>query len=191
MVLLDGLADEGSETVVKPVRFRIGREGVAESVGVDVGWFTARGYGELEPDGLLRLSPVEALYLTKYGRVAVEDDSGHVMGFEELFSRLAEKTANLWRDYVIYMDLRNRRYVVKEGFSPHLRFRVFERGTYPESAAKYLIIPVYEGDDVVVEELLEYVRACRAMNKTAVVAVVDRRNEIVYYTVSLVNLINP
>jgi tRNA splicing endonuclease len=41
-----------------------------------------------------------------------------------------------------------------------------------------------------VEELLSLLRSCRAMNKTAVVAVLDRRNGVVYYQASLVDLRN-
>jgi tRNA-intron endonuclease len=171
------------------VEFRL-EDGVVKSLSRNISWFRDRGYGEVGPDGHLTLSPVEALYLLRAGRITVSTSEGRILGFEELLNIQSSRLPNLWRDYVIYMDLRDRRYVVKEGFSPHLRFRVFERGTYPEAAAKYVIIPVYEGDDMAVEDLLEHIRACRAMNKTPVVAVVDRRNEIVYYTVSIVNLVN-
>lgn len=184
-----GLTDEGAEAVITPVEFRL-EAGHVRSVGRNVAWFRDRGYGEVGHDGHLTLSPVEALYLLRANRITVSTAEGHALRFEQLLNILASKVPNLWRDYVIYMDLRDRRYVVKEGFSTHLRFRVFDRGTYPDSAAKYVIIPVYEGDDVAVGNLLEYIRSCRAMNKTPVVAVVDRRNEIVYYTVSIVSLMN-
>ncbi|MCS7129184.1 MAG: tRNA-intron lyase, partial [Candidatus Caldarchaeum sp.] len=78
----------------------------------------------------------------------------------------------------------------KEGFGPKLRFRVFERGEYLEKPAKYLIIPLYEGESIAVEELLQLLRSCRAMNKEAVVAVLDRRSEVVYYNASLADLRN-
>jgi len=132
---------------------------------------------------------VETLYLVKNNKTVVYRD-GVQLGFNELLSTYIKLDGNVWRDYVIYMDLRKRRYVVKEGYSPKLRFRVFERGTYGEKPAKYVVIPLYEGESIEVEELLSLLKSCRAMNKTAVVAVLDRRNEVVYYQASLVDLRN-
>ncbi|MEM1945286.1 MAG: hypothetical protein QXX57_06070, partial [Nitrososphaerota archaeon] len=125
--------DEVEAAVAGPASFRITSEGTVVSVNSDVAWFKERGYGELGPDGLLTLSPVEALYLLRAGKISVSTYEGRVMKFEELLEIQSGRVANLWRDYVIYMDLRNRRYVVKEGFGEHLRFRVFERGAYPDA----------------------------------------------------------
>ena len=91
---------------------------------------------------------------------------------------------------MVYRDLRKRRYVVKEGFSEELRFRVFERGEYGEKPAKYVVAIISEGKDVPVEKLRQWLSACRGMRKELVLAVIDRRNEIIYYKASLVDLRN-
>jgi len=47
-----------------------------------------------------------------------------------------------------------------------------------------------EGRNVPVEMLLGWLSACRKMRKELVIAVVDRRNEVIYYKAALVDLRN-
>ena len=42
--------------------------------------------------------------------------------------------------FLIYRDLRNRGYVVKDGFGFGSDFRVYERGHFGEKGAKFLIL---------------------------------------------------
>lgn len=175
--------------LAEPARFELTDEGKAVFVDGDLAWFRERGYGDRQTDGKHLFSPVETLYLVKNGKAVVYKE-GRKLEFTDLLTNFSSIDRNVWRDYVIYMDLRKRRYVVKEGFGPKLRFRVFERGEYLEKPAKYLIIPVYEGESLQMDELLSLLRTCRAMDKTGVVAVLDRRNEVVYYQASVVELWN-
>jgi len=179
----------GEEVVSVAASLELLDDGEVVFVEGDLGWFKERGYGDMRGEKRYVFSPVETLYLVKHGKAEVYR-YGRRLGFIELLSFFAMRDQNLWRDYVIYMDLRKRRYVVKEGFGPKLRFRVFERGEYPSKPAKYLVIPLYEGESVSVDELISLVRSCRSMDKVAVVAVLDRRNEVVYYHASTVELWN-
>ncbi len=183
------MTGEESVSVVEVSRLELLDDGSVVFVDGDLNWFKERGYGDPRPDGRWGFSPVETLYLIENGKARVYK-AGRAMEFNELLTSFIQREGNIWRDYVIYMDLRKRRYVVKEGFGSKLRFRVFERGKYLEKPAKYLIIPLYEGENIKVQELLDLLKSCRAMNKEAVVAVLDRRNEVVYYTASLVDLRN-
>lgn len=183
------LNDEESVSVAVISSLKLLDDGSVVFVEGDLSWFKARGYGDKRPDGGWGFSPVETLYLVENGRAEVYRLNTR-LGFNDLLSFFIQKDANIWRDYVIYMDLRKRRYVVKEGFGPKLRFRVFDRGEYLEKPAKYLVIPLYEGESISVEELLDLLRSCRAMNKQAVVAVLDRRNEVVYYNAAIADLQN-
>ncbi|MCS7109922.1 MAG: hypothetical protein NZ956_00440 [Candidatus Caldarchaeum sp.] len=177
------------ELVGEAATFELLDDNRAVLVSGDIGWFKERGYGDIRQDGRYLFSPVETLYLVKNGKASVFRN-GEKQEFNTLLTRFIQHDRNVWRDYVIYVDLRKRRYVVKEGFGPKLRFRVFERGEYLEKPAKYLIIPLYEGESIGMSELLSLLRSCRAMDKTGVVAVLDRRNEVVYYQASVVELWN-
>ncbi|HDJ67202.1 MAG TPA: tRNA-intron lyase [Nitrososphaeria archaeon] len=151
--------------------------------------YLGKGYGARE-DKRVKYSPIEALYLTEIGKMEVFDGSGGKLSFQELLRKLQQGDPNIWRDYVVYRDLRKRRYVVKEGFGKELRFRVFERGKYGKEPAKYLVVPIFEGRDVSIKKLEEWMAISRKMRKELVIAVVDRRNEVIYYKASLVDLRN-
>jgi len=182
------------EVAVKQVvcEFKIDEQGrvVLVKPSSEVSWFLERGYGEVDKTGVLVLSPVEALYLFEAGKIRVEKGEGDAYTFEELVDIFSRRSPTFWRDFVIYRDLRKRRYVVKEGFSNDLRFRLFERGDYGEKPAKYVVIPIQEGREMSIDQLLKLIRTCRSMNKEPIIAVVDRRNEIVYYSASQVELRN-
>ncbi len=116
--------------------------------------------------------------------------SGEELDFNGLLAALKQLDENIWRDYVVYRDLRERNYVVKDGVNKELRFRVFERGKYGEEPARYLIAPLMEGKNISVEKMIEWLSAARKLRKELVIAVVDRRNEVIYYKASIVDLRN-
>jgi len=150
-----------------------------------------KGYGtEDEQQGIIVYSHPEALYLVENKKMNIYSTNGSKLSFNELLDVLKRIDYNVWRDYVVYRDLRRRKYVVKDGVSAELRFRVFERGKYGTEPAKYLIAPLMEGKNVQISKLEEWLSACRKMNKELVIAVVDRRNEVIYYRASLVDLRN-
>lgn len=154
-------------------------------------YYLRRGYGVKGEDGkIVEFSPVEALFLLEIGRMKLNDLQGREIYFNHLLGDLSIKDPSLWRDYIVYRDLRKRHYVVKDGFSSELRFRVFERGEYMEKPAKYLVAIIYEGRNLSIRKLLEWLEVCRNNKKELTLAVVDRRNEVVYYNVKMVDL-NP
>ena len=164
-------------------------EGVVSALSPASESYLAKGFGRREGKQIL-YTAVEALYLVEEGRMRVRGEDGEELDFNQLLSLLRRRLPNLWMDYVVYRDLRKRRYVVKEGFGEELRFRVFERGEYGEKAARYVVAPLYEGRDITVERIKKWMQACRNMRKELILAVVDRRNEVIYYRASLVDLRN-
>jgi len=151
----------------------------------------SKGYGsEDQAGGLIVYSYPEALYLVETGRMKIILSSGEELDFNRLLAALKQLDENIWRDYVVYRDLRERNYVVKDGVNKELRFRVFERGKYGEEPARYLIAPLMEGKNISVEKMIEWLSAARKLRKELVIAVVDRRNEVIYYKASIVDLRN-
>jgi tRNA-intron endonuclease len=151
----------------------------------------SKGYGaEDQAGGLVIYSYPEALYLVEIGRMEVASASGEELDFNKLLAALKQLDENIWRDYVVYKDLRERNYVVKDGVNRELRFRVFERGKYKEEPARYLIAPLMEGKNILVEKMMEWLSAARKLRKELIIAVVDRRNEVIYYKASIVDLRN-
>jgi tRNA-intron endonuclease len=149
---------------------------------------SSRGYGVSE-DGKLKLTFYEALFLLSKEIIEVEDEeTGEKVGFRNLLKRFQLIDKNAWVRYLIYRDLRSRGYVAREGFGLGIDFRVYERGEYGRETAKYLIFGIQEGQPVSVEELARALQYVQSLKKKLVLAVVNRRGEIVYYSLSQLTL---
>jgi tRNA-intron endonuclease len=148
----------------------------------DIGALTSRGFGTAEKKILL-LAPYEVLYLVGRGLLEVKDSRRKRMDFEELLQRFERMNSSAWSQYLVYRDLRSRGYVAREGFGEGVDFRVYERGQYSKDAAKYLVISVQEGKPIGVSDLVGAVRQSQRSKKELVLAVMNRRGEIVYYSI--------
>ena len=149
---------------------------------------SSKGYGVTEDDKL-RLTFYETLFLLGKGAIEVEDEeTGKKMVFQGLLKRFQSVDKDAWVRYLIYRDLRSRGYVAREGFGLGIDFRVYERGDYGRETAKHLIFGIQEGQPVSVETLARTQRYVQNLKKNLILAVINRRGEIVYYSLSELNL---
>jgi len=177
-------ASNSSELRVKGL---LVEEGVRISKNQNVEEISSRGYGVTENDELL-LNFCEALYLLDRGLLEVEDEKGGEVDFQRLLQCYEGFDENAWAKYLTYRDLRSRGYVVREGFGLGVDFRVYERGEYGKDTAKYLILSIQEGKPVSLEDLTRVMKQCQSLKKELVLAVMNRRGETVYYSVSQLTL---
>ena len=154
---------------------------VAEKSNIDA--LTSRGYGTLE-DEVFALTFYEALYLAGKGMLEVKDEKGNVVHFQDLLHCYETVSENAWVSYMVYRDLRSRGYVAREGFGSGIDFRVYERGGYGKDTAPYLVLSVQEGKPFGMEELADALKRCQSQKKELILAAMNRRGEIVYYSVS-------
>jgi tRNA-intron endonuclease len=149
---------------------------------------SSRGYGVSENDNL-RLSFYEALFLLSKGIIEIQDGkTKEKVDFETLLQRYQSHDKNAWVKYLIYRDLRSRGYVAREGFGLGIDFRVYERGEYGKETATYLIFGIQEGQPVTVEDLARALKYVQSLKKKLVLAVLNRRGEVVYYSLSQLTL---
>src|SRR5687767_15088875 len=139
-----------------------------------------KGFGEKEEGYVLK--PYEALYLMHTKRLTLKNKPG--MAFDPLFELLLKYDRNIMTKFLVYRDLRSRGYVAKEGFGFGNDFRVYERGEYEKKPAKYVVFGINEGTNTTAKELAGAVDQIEKMGKEAVVAVVERRGEVIYYKAS-------
>ncbi|MEM2872814.1 MAG: tRNA-intron lyase [Nitrososphaerales archaeon] len=140
-----------------------------------------RGYGE-ELDDKLLLKDYEAIFLLYGGKLRVLKDNKE-MSVNELVDFSISKDTSIWTRFLIYRDLRSRGYVVREGFGFGVDFRVYDRGEYGSKSAKYVICGLNEGTKTPIKELSEIVSQIGRMGKEAVLAVIERRGEVIYYKI--------
>jgi tRNA-intron endonuclease len=162
-------------------------KGVRISKNQNVEEISSRGYGVTENNELL-LTFYEALYLLDKGFLEVEDEKGKKVDFQRLLQCYEGADENAWAKYLAYRDLRSRGYVVREGFGLGVDFRVYERGEYSKDTAKYLILSIQEGKPISLEDLTRIMTQCQSLKKELVLTVMNRRGEIVYYSVSQLTL---
>lgn len=169
-----------------PVEFKTGgtlaEKGVIISEQSSVDQLTSRGYGTLEGK-VFTLAFFEALYLQDKGMLEAKDKDGVVVDFQNLLHCYEEQNENAWVNFLIYRDLRSRGYVVREGFGKDIDFRIYERGSYGKDTAPYLILGTQEGKPLPVDDLAAALKKCQSQKKELILAVMNRRGEIVYYTV--------
>jgi tRNA-intron endonuclease, archaea type len=140
------------------------------------------GYGTREGNELV-LRDYEALYLL-YARKLDLQEEGRKLGFERLAELAQKKAGDSWTKFVIYRDLKSRGYVVREGFGFGTDLRVYERGDYPKKPAKYVVFALDEGIEKGMADLQKSVKEMAKMGKEAIIAVIERRGEVIYYKVS-------
>jgi len=154
---------------------------IAEKSSVDA--LSSRGYGTAEND-VFTLAFYEALYLLGKEMLEVKDENGEEMVFQSLLRCYESVSENAWVNYLVYRDLRSRGYVVREGFGTGIDFRIYDRGAYGKDTASYLILGTQEGKPLAVNYLANALRHCQSQKKELILAVMNRRGEIVYYSVS-------
>jgi len=176
--------EEPRDAEMRKVRGSLSKTSVTVSAAQNLENLISRGYGVLE-DRELSLSFYEALFLQSKAILDVfKGRAKKPLGFRELLHEFENVDMNAWTRYLVYRDLRSRGYVVRDGFGLGIDFRVYERGEYGKATAPYLVLVLQEGKPVSVKELARVLRNVQGLKKTLALAVVNRRGEIVFYTLS-------
>lgn len=144
-----------------------------------------KGFGEIE-DNKLFLKQFETLYLL-YTKKLILKKGKNSIDFD-FFMNLSQKTnPETLTKFLIYRDLRNRGYVVKDGFGFGSDFRVYERGHYGEKGAKFLIFGINEGQQEKMGHLQKKIQEITQMGKEPIIAVIERRGEVIYYKINKID----
>jgi tRNA-intron endonuclease len=144
-----------------------------------------KGYGEFEKEKLF-LKPFETLYLL-YARILVLKKGKKQIDFDSFMSICQTTDSEILTKFLIYRDLRNRGYVVKDGFGFGSDFRVYERGHFGEKGAKFLIFGLNEGQQEKMGNLQKKIEEITQMGKEPIIAVIERRGEVIYYKINRMN----
>ena len=141
------------------------------------------GYGTREGQALI-LKDYEALYLVYAKKLTLVDEDGGSVNFDALAELAQKKADDSWTKFAIYRDLRSRGYIVREGFGFGTDLRVYDRGDYPKKPAKFVVFALDEGIEKGMADLERSVKEMAKMGKEAIIAVIERRGEVIYYKVS-------
>ena len=144
-----------------------------------------KGFGENEK-GKLFLKSFETLYLLYTKRLILKKGKKQI-DFDFFMGICQKIDPEILTKFLIYRDLRNRGYVVKDGFGFGSDFRVYERGHYGEKGAKFLIFGFNEGQQEKMGSLQKKIEDISQMGKEPIIAVIERRGEVIYYKINQMN----
>ena len=140
-----------------------------------------KAFGTLT-DNRIILNPYETFYLVEKNRIrVVEERTKKKLSLQQLVTKLSVGKATIWTKYLVYRDLRDRGYLVREE-TGGLDFETFGKG-----ATRRLIAIVYEGGESTLDKLAKLSARANKEGKDLVLAVIDRRTDIVYYTLNTEN----
>lgn len=140
-----------------------------------------KAFGTLT-DNKIVLSPYETFYLVEKKRVRViAEKKKRVMSLRDLVTRLSVGKPAIWTKYLVYRDLRDRGYLVREEAGG------FDFETFGKGAVRRLVAIVYEGGEATLDKLARLSARANREGKDLVLAVIDRRTDIVYYTLNTEN----
>ena len=148
---------------------------------------TERGFGESQNDTLI-LNSFETLYLLYNNKLELKKVNKNIV-FDELIQKYIQKNDDILTQFLLYRDLRTKGYVVKDGFGFGSDFRVYERGSYGLKDAKFLIFAFNEGTQQKIGKLHKNIEEITKMGKEPIIAVIERRGEIIYYKINKMNFL--
>ena len=137
-----------------------------------------KGFGEIFNQEYI-LSGLETLYLLNNNKIKLVGKREY--DFSSLLKVILKKDKKILTKYLIYRDLRSKGYVVKEGFGFGIDFRIYERGDYGKRPSKYVSIGINEGLSIKSKDFVDTIDQIENMGKDAVIAVIERRGEVIYY----------
>ncbi|MCS7109234.1 MAG: tRNA-intron lyase [Candidatus Micrarchaeota archaeon] len=147
-----------------------------------------RGYGVLDRENRLILSPLEALYLLENGRIEIFSPDEERIEFGKLMRIFAKKDENIDIKYAVYSDLRSKGYVVRTGYG-YASLRLYEKGIRPNEGKSSALIEVFsEREKIGMLELNRMIQLSRIVKKDLIIAVVSDLKKIKYMKVKLAEL---
>jgi tRNA-intron endonuclease len=141
-----------------------------------------RGFGDLKRNKLY-FTPYESFYLIEKQKIHVSTKKEEKeVNLRELVRKFSLKKPEVWIKYLVYRDLRDRGYIVRESGSN------FDFDIYGKGPLRRLISIVYEGGEASLRKLEKLLAIAEREKKELILAVVDRRTDIVYYTLTSLNV---
>ena len=134
----------------------------------------------------LSLKPFESLYLLYTDKLKIFKGKKNI-DFDSLLQIYKKQNENVLTQFLVYRDLRTRGYTVKDGFGFGSDFRVYGKGDFGEKGAKFLVFSFNEGKQEKVGMLQKKIEEITKMGKEPIIAVIERRGEIIYYKISGIN----
>jgi tRNA-intron endonuclease, archaea type len=146
-----------------------------------------KGYGEFTKNDFF-LKSFESLYLLYCNKLKLSKGKKKI-DFDSMMQICIKHNEEQLTKFLIYRDLKSRGYTVKDGFGFGSDFRVYEKGQFGQKGAKFLVFGLSEGKQEKIGQLQKKIEQITQMGKEPIIAVIERRGEIIYYKMSTMNFL--
>ena len=148
--------------------------------------YSKGNYGYPRSGGGVDLDLAEAVYLSECGRLEVVS-GGEPVPFQDLFVYSASVYEGFDIKYLVYRDLRQRGFVVRQE-SGWYDLSVFPRGkTLSNSRPEYYVKAVSERSEFSIPELIEQTAEAGKRGRSLLYGVADEEGDVTYYIISLMD----
>ena len=144
-----------------------------------------KGYGEIDESKLL-LKSFESLYLLFTDRLTIFKGKKNV-DFDSYLQICKKQDKDILTKFLVYRDLRNRGYTVKDGLGFGSDFTVYDKPFSQKSPSKFLVFSLNEGKHEKTSNIQKKIEKISKICKEPIIAVVQRQGEIIYYKISNMN----
>ncbi|TET80190.1 MAG: tRNA-intron lyase [Candidatus Heimdallarchaeota archaeon] len=148
------------------------------------GWF-----GKHTKSGNVKLSPYETVLLLERKKIDVISENETSLPLSDVVAYFSNKIPDFLVRFLLYKDLRNRGYVVKEHSETGKYFELYERGATPNNAKHLaLVVTMVEGVLFDIDDIDQIVSQAKEISKQLIFAVIDSLGDVSYYSVSELEL---
>ena len=142
-----------------------------------------KGFGE-KKDKELILDLFEGVYLLKKNKITITKNDKKI-NEKNLINIALTKDKKFYSKYLIFQDLRDKKFSVKTGLKFGFDFRVYPKNKIPGKAHSVFAINVYsETDKLTMTKISNLTRLANSIKLEFISAVVDNENEISYYSLT-------
>jgi tRNA-intron endonuclease len=144
--------------------------------------FEKSALGE-KKQGKIIYSNFEALYLLDKNKLEIYSNNKKI-SFDALINKLKKRNKKIESEYVVYLDLRSKGYILKEALKFGADFRVYDKGTRPgTSHAPWLLLVCNSTDKINWHEFSGKNRIAHSTKKKLLIALVDSESSASYYEI--------
>ena len=126
------------------------------------------------------------LYLLFTDRLTIFKGKKNV-DFDSYLQICKKQDKDILTKFLVYRDLRNRGYTVKDGLGFGSDFTVYDKPFSQKSPSKFLVFSLNEGKHEKISNMQKKIEKISKIGKEPIIAVVQRQGEIIYYKISNMN----
>ncbi|NMA44478.1 MAG: tRNA-intron lyase [Candidatus Diapherotrites archaeon] len=148
------------------------------------GTLVEKGFGESKGNKLI-LDLFEAIYLMEKEKIKIIDVKGKKISTKKIFEIGIKGDKQFYSKQKVHEDLREKGYCIKTGLKFGFDFRVYPRGKkMGEAHSQYGIHVACENEKTSMTQISRMTRLAGNIHIRAIIAVVDREDEINYYEIN-------